>query len=76
MMGVSTYSIKRFLEDTVFIFLEIRVANWRSYYSDLIVWEGGFAECVLEKSPFCRMCFSTTALAVSRHRELYFRSGS
>ena len=37
MMGGTAESIKRFLEETLFIFLEIRVANWRSYYSDLVV---------------------------------------
>ena len=48
MMGVSTEAIKRFLEKPVFIFLKIRVANWRSYYSDLIIWEIGVAECILK----------------------------
>ena len=48
MMGGLTEAIKRFLQEPVFIFLEIRVANWRSYYSDLIVCKGGVAECVLE----------------------------
>ena len=47
MMGVSTEAIKRFLEEPVFIFLKSRVANWRSYYSDLIIWKGGVSECVL-----------------------------
>ena len=48
MLGGSTEAIKRFLEEPVFIFLESQVANWRSYYSDLIVWKGGVAERVLE----------------------------
>ena len=47
MMGGSTEAINCFLEEPVFIFLEIRVANWKSYYSDLIVWKSGVAECVL-----------------------------
>ena len=36
MMGGLMEVINRFLEDPVFIFLKIRAANWRSYYSDLI----------------------------------------
>ena len=47
MMEVSTEAIKRFLEEPVFIFLKILVANWRSYYSDLIIWKSGVAEYVL-----------------------------
>ena len=47
MMGGLTEAINRFLDETVFILLEIRVANWRSYYSNLIVWKGGVEECVL-----------------------------
>ena len=41
MMGGSTEAIMRFLEDPVFVFLGIRVANWRSYYIDLIVCNSG-----------------------------------
>ena len=37
MMGGSAEAIKRFLEEPVLIFLEIRVSNWRSYYSDIII---------------------------------------
>ena len=47
MMGVSTEAIKRFLQEPVFIFLENRVSNWRSYYFDLIIWKGGVTELVL-----------------------------
>ena len=47
MMGGSTEAIKRFIQELVFIFLEIWVANWRSYYSDLIIWKGGVTERVL-----------------------------
>ena len=48
MMGESAEAIKRFLQDPVFFFLEIRVAHWRSYYSDLIIWKGGIKERVLK----------------------------
>ena len=48
MMGGLTEAIKRFLEEPVFIFLKIRVANWRSYHSKLIIWKGGVAERVLK----------------------------
>ena len=41
MMGGSTESIKRFLQEPGFIFLESRVSNWRSYCCDLIIWKGG-----------------------------------
>ena len=41
MMGGSTKAIKRFLQGLVFIFLESRVSNWRSYCCDLIIWKGG-----------------------------------
>ena len=47
MMGGSTESINCFLEEPLFIFLEIRVANWRSYYSDLIIWKVGVTERVI-----------------------------
>ena len=43
MMGGSTEAIKRLLEEPVFIFLKIRVANWRSHYSDLIIWKSDVA---------------------------------
>ena len=46
MMGGLTEAIKRFLEEPVLIFLRIWVVNWRSYYSDLIIWKGGVAEHV------------------------------
>ena len=41
MMGGSMEAIKRFLEEPAFIFLEIRVANWGSYYIDIIIWNSG-----------------------------------
>ena len=47
MMGGLTESIKRFLQEPVFIFLESRVSNWRSYYCDLIIWKGGGTKRVL-----------------------------
>ena len=47
MMGGSTEAIKRFLQEPVFIFLENRVYNWRSYYCDLIIWKGGVTERVI-----------------------------
>ena len=47
MMGGLTEAINSLLEESVFIFLKIRVTNWRYYYSDLIVWKSGFAERVL-----------------------------
>ena len=47
MMGRSTEAIKCFLQEPVFIFLESRVSNWRSYYCDLIIWKGGIIERVL-----------------------------
>ena len=51
MMGGSTEAIKRFLDETVFILLEIQVANWRSYYSDLIVCNCGVVELVIAVTP-------------------------
>ena len=47
MMWGSTEAINNFLEEPVFIFWGSRVANWRSYYSDFIIWKGGIAERVL-----------------------------
>ena len=47
MLGGSTEAIKRFLKEPVFIFLKSRVDNWRSYYSDFIIWKSGVSECVL-----------------------------
>ena len=40
-MGGSTESIKCFLQEPVFVFLESRVSNWRSYGCNLIIWKGG-----------------------------------
>ena len=48
MMGGSTEAIKRFLRETVFIFLEIRVSDLRSYYCDIIIWKGSDTERVLK----------------------------
>ena len=39
-----TEAINRFLEELVFIFLKSRVANWRLYYSDLIIFKGDVAK--------------------------------
>ena len=47
MMGGLMESTKRFLQESVFIFLKSWVANWRSYYCDLIIWKGGVTEHVL-----------------------------
>ena len=62
MMGGLTESIKRFLQEQVFIFLEILVSNWRSYYCDFIIWKGGVTERVLTVTllgyPFTSHCFS------------------
>ena len=38
MIGGLTESIQRFLQEPVFIFLEVWIFNWRSYDCDLIIW--------------------------------------
>ena len=47
MMGGSTESIKCFLQEPVFIFLEVWVSNWKPYDFNLIIWKGVVVEIVL-----------------------------
>ena len=62
MMGGLMESIQCFLQDPVFVFLEIRVSNWRSYDCNLIIWQGGVTEIIISVAlleyPFISHCFS------------------
>ena len=48
MMRGSTESIQCFLQDPLFIFLESRFSNGRSYNCNLIIWKVIFAKRILE----------------------------
>ena len=41
MKGGSMESIQCFLQEPVFVFLEIRVSDWRSYGCNLVIWKDG-----------------------------------
>ena len=62
MMGGLMETIQCFLQKPVFIFLEIWVSNWRSYYYNLIICQGGVTERVLTVTlfdySFISHCFS------------------
>ena len=46
-MGGFTESIQCFIQEPVFIFLEIWVSNWRLYECNLIIWQYGVTERVI-----------------------------
>ena len=74
-MGVSKESIKRFLQEPVFIFLGIWVSNWKLFYCNLIIWKDGVSERVITLT-LLEYSFISHCLSGRRRREIYFKTGS